>query len=332
MAYLIIGIFLLMITIVDLLWTTLWVDGGAGPLSARLTTGLWRGLRKVGSRRSRALSLSGPVMLIASLFMWVVLVWAGWTFLFAGGGGEALYDTRDKEPITWAGRIYFVGYSMFTMGNGDFSPSDGIWQVATGLTTASGMLLVTLAVSYVLSVLGAVTQKRSFASGVTGIGLHSEELLEKAWNGKDLHALDLPLNTLASQLDSLADQHNTYSILHYYHSDRRQTASVVAVVILDEALTMIRYGVPEECRPNNVVLEGARSSVDSYLRTLNSAFIKPADQSPPVPDLGLLRSRGIPVKDQEIFHQRLADMEKRRRKLLGMVHADAWSWPKENDE
>ena len=325
--YLLLGVFLLVLTTVDLLWTTLWVDGSGGPLSARLTTWLWWGLRKVGGRRSRTLSLAGPLMLTASLVTWVLLLWAGWTFLFAGDTGS-LIDTHDQEPITWPGRIYFVAYTMFTMGNGDFRPKDGFWQIATGLTTASGMLLVTLAVSYVLSVLGAVAQKRAFASGVTGLGMRSEALVKQGWNGTDFHALDLPLSALASQLDRLVDQHTTYPILHYYHSEKAKTASAVAVAILDEALTTLRFGVPEERRPNAAVLAGTRSSVESYLRTLNSAFIKPAQDAPPAPDLGRLRAEGIPTVD-DTFAEALADLEERRRKLAGMLHADAWPWPSE---
>ena len=101
--YLLLGALLIVFTAVDLVWTTLWVDGSGGPLSSRLTTGLWRGLRKVGGRHSRALSLAGPLMLVASLVTWVLLLWAGWTFLFAGDA-DSLIDTRDQEPVTWAGK------------------------------------------------------------------------------------------------------------------------------------------------------------------------------------------------------------------------------------
>ncbi len=133
-ALLAIGTILLLLATVDLLWTTLWVDGGSGPLSARLTTGLWRGIRKASGIHSRTLSLAGPVVMVATLLAWVVLLWAGWTLLFAGGD-TALLGTRDREPATWAGRIYYVAYSMFTMGNGDYSPQGGWWQIATALTT-----------------------------------------------------------------------------------------------------------------------------------------------------------------------------------------------------
>src|SRR5690606_23492616 len=105
---------------------------------------------------------AGPLILAATLFAWVALIWAGWAFLFAGDPGS-LIDTQDGDPVTWTDRVSYVGFAMFTMGSGDFSPRDGGWQVATAFTTASGMLFVTMGVSYVLSILGAVATKRSFA-------------------------------------------------------------------------------------------------------------------------------------------------------------------------
>lgn len=329
--FLALGSLLLISAIIDILWTALWSNAGAGPLTTRLITGTWRGLRTLGGRQSRLLNLAGPLILTLTLTLWVALIWGGWTFVFAGGE-NALTDTRDVGPISWAERTYFVAYSMFTMGNGDFTPTDGIWQIATSLTTASGMLFVSLGVSYVLSVLGAVVDKRSFASTVTGIETRSEAFVRDGWNGEDLHELDLPLDTLASDLGRLAKQHKAYPILHYYHSDEADDASVVAVAILDDALTTLRFGVPENHRPNTPLLNTARSSTQDYLQTLNSIGIQPADETPPSPELDRLREAGVPTVSDEEFDRALDDLSERRRKLLGAVTADAWHWPPANDE
>lgn len=326
--YFSLGVLLLVATIVDQLWTTLWVDGSAGPLSARLTTLTWNGLKRITSSSSRLLSLSGPLVLVLTLGLWIGLLWAGWTLVFAGGE-PALLDTRDQGVISWTERIYFVAYTLFTMGNGDFTPASGVWQLATALTTASGMLFVTLSVSYVLSVLGAISQKRSFATGVTGIGTRSEVFVETGWDNQnaDFQNLELPLNTLATQLDTLVEQHRAYPILHYYHSEQGKHASAVAVAVLDEALLILQYGVPEKHRPNEAILNTARSSTQSYLQSLNAAFIHPADRTPPPPDLDHLRERNIPTVSDEEFAAKLDELEERRRKVLGMVQNDAWEWP-----
>jgi hypothetical protein len=324
--YLLLGAFLLAFVIIDLLWTTLWVDGGSGPISGRISSVIWGGLRRIGGRGSRTLSLAGPIILTATLLAWVALIWGGWTLVFAGDAGS-LVNAHADEPVTWTGRIYFVAFSMFTMGNGDFYPASGFWQIATSLTTASGMLFVTMGVSYVLSILGAVATKRSFAGSVTGLGRRGEDVVAAGWNGTSLHGLDLPLSALGSQLSMLVEQHRAYPVLHYYHSADSKNASAVAVAVLDDALTLIHAGVPHHAQPEPALVSGARSSVASYLETLNSAFITPAETAPPPPDLARLRAVGVPTLPDEAFMASTADLTLRRRKLLGMIHADAWEWP-----
>ena len=328
--YLALGLLVLVAVIVDILWTTLWVDGGSGPISARLTTGVWRVLRRVSGDDPRALSLAGPLILALMLVVWIGLLWIGWTLLFAADR-LALASTHTGEPADWTGRLYYVAYTMFTNGNGDYTPTAGSWEIASSLTTASGMAFVTLGISYVLTVLGAVSEKRSFASDVTGLGESSEAFVRTGWNGAAFDGLDLPLESIANQLSLLADQHKAYPILHYYHSERASRASAVAVPILDDALTVIRYGVPDDDRLDPTLLADARASTESYLDTLDSAFIEPADDPPPAPDLDRLREANVPTGEDAAFEDAVEDLTERRRKLLGIARADAWGWPPVED-
>ncbi|SEV88783.1 potassium channel family protein [Halobacterium jilantaiense] len=329
--YLAAGVAVLVLAVVDILWTTLWVDGGAGPISTRLIPGLWAVIRRLGGRRSRALSLAGPVILTLTLVTWVALIWGGWTLVF-GAGGDALVNARDSRPITWANRLYFVAYTMFTMGNGDYYPPTGGWQVAASLTTASGMLFVTMGVSYVFSVLSAVTEKRSFASSVTGLGDSAEAAVETGWDAGGFRGLDLPLNSLATELDTLATQHKAYPILHYYHSEEATQASAMGVAIFDEALTVLRFGVQRDAQPNRALVANARSAVDNYLETLNESFFDPAANAPDPPDLDRVQEAGVPTVQDEEFAAAVDGQADRRRKLLGVVHSDAWRWPPSDDD
>jgi|AntRauMinimDraft_4_1070384.scaffolds.fasta_scaffold00025_40 hypothetical protein len=329
--YLAAGLAVLVLVVVDVLWTTLWVDGGAGPISAWLIPGLWAALRKLGSHRSRALSLAGPVILTVTLVTWVGLLWGGWTLVF-GAAEDALVNARNDSPVTWVNRLYFVAYTMFTMGNGDFYPPGGAWQVAASLTTASGMLFVTMGVTYVFSVLGAVTDKRSFASSVTGLGNSAEAVVETGWDDDDFRGLHLPLNSLASQLDTLATQHKAYPILHYYHSEDATQSSAMAVAILDEALMVLRYGVERDAQPNRALVENARSAVNNYLETLNESFFDPSEETPDAPNLDRVQEAGVPTVPGDDFASAVDGYGPRRRKLLGVVRSDAWHWPPYDDE
>ncbi|NIC00112.1 potassium channel family protein [Halobacterium sp. R2-5] len=324
--YLVVGVIFLLLTVVDMLWTTLWVEGEAGPLTSRLMSSTWTILEKVSGERPRVLSLSGPLILVLGLTMWIALLWGGWTFLFAGGE-ESLLDTRNTGPISWTERVYFVGYTVFTMGNGDFTPNGGIWRIATALTTASGMFFVTLSVTYVLNVLSAVTQKRSLAGSIHGLGEQSTEILETSWDADSFQGLEVPLNLIVNELDTLTANHKAYPILHYFFTPERSQAPTTNVTVLDETLTLLQFGVEPEHRPSEPTITQARSSVQSYLDTLESEFVGPASQSPPAPDLEQLRDSGIPTVSDEEFTNSLVEVDDRRRLLLGLVESDARSWP-----
>jgi len=325
------GLVILVVVVVDILWTSLWVDGGAGPLSSVLIPGLWEVIRRLGGRRSRTLSLAGPVILALTLVAWVALLWGGWTLVF-GAAEDALVNARNDKPVTWVNRQYFVAYTMFTMGNGDYYPARDVWEVAASLTTASGMLFVTMGVSYVLSVLSAVTDKRSFASSVTGLGGSAESFVETGWDEDGFGGLDLPLNSLSSQLDPLATQPKAYPILHYYHSEEATQASAVGVAILDEALLVLRYGVERDAQPNRAVVSNARSAVDNYLETLNESFFDPTEETPEPPNLDRVREAGVPTISHTDFEAAIDGHAERRKKLLGIVRSDAWHWPPMDDD
>lgn len=328
---LVLGVVFLVAAVGDLLWTTLWVEGGAGPLTTRVMEWAWRTARKLGSRRSRVLTLAGPITLLLGLTVWIGLLWAGWTFVFAGAE-NSLIDTRDPGPISWTERFYFVGYSLFTLGNGDFTPKDGIWQIVTSLTTASGMLFITLIVSYVISVLDAVVQKRAFASNVSGLGQRGETIVRTAWNGEKFDGLELPLNSFTTEINKLTTNHQAYPVLHYFYTDQREYATVLSIVALDEALTLLRFGVLVDERPSKAILENARASVGNYLQLVTSSFGHTAVQEPPAPGLDIVRDVDVPTVSDETFSQSLTGSEERRKKLLGLVEADARDWPLSEDD
>lgn len=218
---------------------------------------------------------------------------------------------------------------MFTLGNGDFAPRGWIWQVVTVLTTGSGMLFITLIVTYILSVLDAVTQKRSFAMGVSGLGTQGTEIVKKGWDrdSEEFRGIDLPLNTYVPQLNTLTSNHKAYPILHYFYTPQISHAPVMGVAVLDEALTLLRFGIQEQKRPDDVIIDNARSSVDNYLETVGAAYIEPADYPPPSPNLGTLRDAGIPTVADDEFSATLDDLDDHRRLLLGLVESDARQWP-----
>ncbi|WP_247002156.1 ion channel [Halosolutus gelatinilyticus] len=331
LGYLILGAVLLTIVVIDVLWTTLWIAGGAGPITSRLMAWTWRVLRKIGRKNSLFLSLSGPLILSFSLLVWIVFLWGGWTLIFASAE-TALSDTLNRGPISWSDRVYFTGYTIFTLGIGDLVPREGVWQLLTILATGSGLLLLTLSITYMLSLLDAVTQKRSLASNIYGLGTTSTEIIRRSWNEEEFRELELPLHTFTTQLNTLTTNHKAYPILHYFHSQQESTTPTISIIVLDEALTLLRFGIPEAHQPNEIILHSARTSVQNYLGTLHHTFVDSADRTPPAPDLASLREVNIPTVSDEEFASSLDELNERRRTLLGIVESDAREWPSPEED
>lgn len=326
--YLILGIILLITVLLDALWTTLWSEGVAGPVSSRVARVVWQAWRSVVPVRAhRALSLSGPLVLSAVVAVWVALMWAGWTLVFSAQK-TSLLSTMDHTPPDTMGRLYFAAMAVFTMGNGDFAPQGSTWQVATALANANGLLVLTLVISYVLSVLSAVVQKRLLAREVAALGSSGPEFVLAGWNGKNFRDLDLPLNTITSRLGQLTEQHLAYPILHYYHSREREASSVLAVAILEDALAILLHAVAEQQRPAEATLRSTRAALQNFHETLNSAFVRSNADLPPAPGLQPLRQEGVTVGEEAVFPDEVARQRAdARRQLHGAVTQAGWSWP-----
>ncbi|AJD90381.1 membrane protein [Jeotgalibacillus malaysiensis] len=321
-----IGLILLVVTLVDFIWTTLWVEGGAGPVTNHLSNGIWRFMKMISRGNSKILSLAGPLILVMTIICWVVLFWAGWTFIFASQYG-ALFNTQNGIPADFMDHVYFTGYVFFTLGNGEIVPNGDNWKVLTIIATGTGMFTITFAVTYLLSVLSAVTQKRAFAQSVSGLGRNGTDIVKSAWDGQNLHNLDLLLNSFSTELSKLTAQHKAYPILHHYHSINAQTEGVVAVAALDEAITLIYSGVPVKYWPNALLLKENRSAVDDYLKTLHGTHIHSSAEEPPVPDPAILSQAGIPTVDKEIFDVSVKESADRRKQLFGLIKDNASKWP-----
>jgi uncharacterized membrane protein len=174
---------------VDALWTTLWPDGGASPLTERATTIIWSVAHALaGAKRNWLLSIAGPFILSATVLMWIALLAAGWLLVF-GAEAESVLNARTLQPADLTGRIWFVFYTLFTLGNGEYVPRGGAYQIAAAATVVNGMVLITLTITYVLSVISAVVQKRSFASQVSSFGESPEEFVATTWDGARFGAL-----------------------------------------------------------------------------------------------------------------------------------------------
>ena len=312
---------------VDSLWTTLWTDGGGGPLTTTLSRGVWRTVTALPDRlRHVVLRGAGPLLILAAVGLWVGLLLTGWWLIFLAGE-TAVVDATTRVPADGVSRLYFVGYGLFTLGVGDYIAQGDGWQLATIVLTATGLFHITLAITYLMQVVSAVVDKRAFASGVHALGSLPHEVVASAWDGSGFPALDQRLLGFTDQLGRLTEQHLAYPVLHYVHTEDLNKASSVAVAVLDDAVTLLVDGVAPGARPSPTALVAARRSITSFLDTVVVSMPGEDAPTPPSPNLSALRAEGIPTVDDRSFATQLVAADGRRRQLNLLVRDDARRWP-----
>jgi hypothetical protein len=325
--FVLLGALLVGLTLLDALWTTI-APRGAGPLTKRVARGWWAASLWAHRRRRGGahglLAFAGPALLVVAFLGWVAGLWAGWLLVFSAEPG-AVVGATSNAPAPLAGRVYYVGFVLFTLGTGDYVPEGGTWEVLSAVAALSGLFVVTLAITYVLSVVSAVAAKRQLAGTITSLGETPVDLVRRAWDGSGFGGLDQQLPAIASALEHHNQRHLAYPILHYFHSADRRTALGPAVAVLDDALLLLAEGVAPDVRPPPAVVAPTRSTVGSFLGTLSEAFIREAAASPPLPDLAGLAEAGLPVARGNGLAEGAA-RSARRRLLLGLVRDAGWEW------
>jgi hypothetical protein len=327
-ALIVLGVLLLLTLIFDVLWTVVASGTGAGPLTGRLSAGLWRLALRMGrgrdGPRNRFLAVSGVGVAVFVLVAWIVVVWGSWWLIFSASEG-AVHVVETGRPANLLQRLYFAGDGIFTATSADFATDSGGWRAAKVATQASGLIFITLAITYLIPVASAAAERRQLAGYISSLGTTPERIVIAAWTGETFGSLPQHLVSLTPMVHLSAQRHLTYPVLHYFHSPSERTAVSVSYVVLDEALTLLRCGVASDARPDPAAAATLAEGVGLFLDTIRSTIVKGMRWPLDPPALDELRRAGIPVVTDEEFAAALGHQRERRCLLAGLLHDDGWS-------
>ena len=319
-----IGVALLLVTLFDIIKTTLAFTRVGGPITHRLSRSLWQLLRKPALRHRSLARYVGPGILLSIVTVWLLLSWIGWTFIFMASP-NAVVESQSLEPASVAQRAYFAGFSLFTLGIGDYVPQGALWQLLSVISSAQGFFVITLAITFLTPVVSSVTQRRQLASQLTFMGDRAQDILVHAWNGQSFGALESRLLSLELQLVQLEQRHFSYPVLHFFVERERRISIEPAVVALDEALLLLEAAVSPDAGVDRAVIGDVRRAVAAYLDTLEDEHLKAADEVPPLPSLEPLREAGIPLVKSG-YADALSAQARRRRLLGALLEHSGWRY------
>ena len=313
------GIVVLALVFIDVVTTTLTLQGH-GPLSGRIGAMVSRScgwLARMTGVRAFA-TAAGAASLVSLFAVWLLLVWAGWTLVFASDDGSVVHGVTGA-PASLPSLVYYVGFTIITLGTGDYTPNGATWQLLTVVASASGFFVATMVITYALSVLGSLVEQRQLAGFVRSLGMDAGEMLGHAWDGSAYRALDSQLATVASQLQKVEKQLLAYPVLHAFPSPEARSNLALAAATLDDVASVLLLACPPGLRPGDAVLVPLRRAQDALLETLRGGFITAASEDAPLPSL--------PAALQPAGDAALRGLPERRRLLLGWVQQTECSWP-----
>jgi hypothetical protein len=321
-----IGIVLLLITAIDLIKTALSVKG-AGFLSKKLAKGIWSVLlfvsRKTGSRK--VLELGGAIILVSIIFNWIAFIWFSSSLLFISDPDSLMNVETNTAPAN-VGKVFFTGYTLSALGLGDMEPTTPFWDILTAILSFAGIILISIAITYLIPVVTGEIEKRRLSVFITTLGSSVNEIMTNYWDGKDYKALEQPFFSLTSMIILHTQNHKAYSVLHFFHTSDKNEAFVLNLTNLDEVLSIILTHIPIENRPSMNIALGLRKAISGYLMTLPDMFIVPAKDEPPLFELAELERLGVPMINNELTNEVFDNLNTRRKLLLSLIRDDGWEW------
>lgn len=129
-----VGVLLILLVVYDAIRTTLSVSSSGGPLTNRLVSGLWFVLLGIHRRQTSHAMLSsvGPWITVTLLMTWFLVAWLGWFLLFCSAP-QAVVVSTTKATASLVERAYYTGYTLTTLGYGDYVPGTDGWRIPPSL-------------------------------------------------------------------------------------------------------------------------------------------------------------------------------------------------------
>ncbi len=169
---LVLGFFILIITFFDFFHTTL-SGNGFWYISGNLNEILSRII--LSHKNRRFFDYSGLIHLLLTTLCWLVLLILG-TFLIFISGEQMVINAQTKLPAGMIERFYYTCYLLSTLGIGDFTPGTDFSRILSSVLSFSGFILLTTALTYLLSVVNSVLSKRQLALTISTLGKDITEL------------------------------------------------------------------------------------------------------------------------------------------------------------
>ncbi len=218
------GMALLCLAAYEIYATILHGRSRAGPIAETLNRHVWATMRWFAFRLSRAsrhrlLNAVGPVLLPAFIALLLSLLAVGYALIYLPGMPGS-FHVAAAHTAPWIEALYFSGSTLLTLGYGDIFPHTTSMRFVAVFEAGCGFAIISLAVTYLLTVYGALERKRVAALSFyhqAEEGADVASFIAHHYVAGQFLGLSAALNTAARDLQAVLESHVEHPIIHYFH-------------------------------------------------------------------------------------------------------------------
>lgn len=280
------------VVLVDVYLTVLYARSRTGFVARFVLRGGWNLLRRLARpfprrRRDRILSHGGPVLLMAVVLVWVVVLHLGFALVFLPALGTGIQGTHPFTP-DFPTALYYSGFNFTTLGVGDLYPTEDRYRLLTILEAGVGFGMFTLTLTYFMNVFAALVRRNRFA-----LDLHHKsggrgcpaDLVARLGPRDDFVGTRAEMHSMMLAVLDLLESHHSYPVLHYFRFDRPCYAVARVTWLCLGAATLLRCALHPDrhgALMESVSVKGLGESALHLLEETSGVFL-PREAAPPEP-------------------------------------------------
>ncbi len=149
----------------------------------------------------------------------------------------------DGQTGNWLQAVYFSGITLLTVGFGDIVPLSGATRLLVLLEGASGISVISLGVTYLLTVYGALERKRMIALAFyhqARQGADVPSFITVHFARGQFFDLTDTLKTATRDLQELLESHLEHPVIHYFHPLEVYKGMPRVLFVMLETITILR--------------------------------------------------------------------------------------------
>jgi hypothetical protein len=221
----VLGLGILSLVVYDVYATILHARARSGPIGETLNRTIWRLARALAfrlsrPRRHRLLNVIGPLLQPLLIIIFIILLALGFAFIYYPRMPASFTVHAEAASSPFMAALYFSGTTLTTVGYGDIAPHTTGMRLTALFESASGFALISLAITYLITVYSALERKRAVAISFyhqAEEGANVAAFITHHFVAGRFYGLETTLRIATRDLQELLESHVEHPVIHYFH-------------------------------------------------------------------------------------------------------------------